>query len=98
LALQHLWCKRNDLHKVRIAKFASHWTKDTGPSWLIVDWIDDDACVFVEPERAAINSAARLLSSNNDATNDITLLYWHVRSRGLDCGYDKVANATVSGL
>src|SRR5690606_6004729 len=92
--LDHLRCKRNDLHELLIAKFTADRPEDTGAARLTVR-LKNDSGVLVEADVRAVSPARRLLRTNDNRLHDVALLHVAARNCVLDGGDNGVAETRV---
>src|SRR6478735_4026353 len=96
-SLQYFGSQRDDLHVVLGAKFARNRSEDTGADRLFLV-VDEDCCVGVETDDAAIRTTDVLGGANDNRLHHVTLLHTAARDRFLDRDDDNVADRSVLAL
>src|SRR2546428_7221479 len=89
-----LWCERNDLHELALAKLAGHRSEDARPHGLVL--IVDEYCrVVVELDVRPVAAAMFLHRPDDDRLHDRALLDGAVGRGFLDRGRDDIADPGV---
>src|SRR3984885_6690507 len=92
---KHLRGERDDAHEALVAQLAADGPEDAGPARLLLV-IDENGCVLVEADVAAVRPPLLLLGPHDDALDDVALLHGGTGDGVLDRGHEHVTDAGVA--
>src|SRR5580658_10582340 len=92
---EHLRGERDDAHEALVAQLAADGPEDAGPARLLLV-IDENGCVLVEADVAAVGTPLLLLRPHDDALDDVALLDGGAGDGVLDRGHEDVTDAGVA--
>src|ERR1700743_1599220 len=92
---EHLRCERHNAHEALVAQLAADGPENAGPARLLLV-VDENGCVLVEADVAAVGTTLFLLRPHDDALDDVTSFDRGTGDGVLDRGHEHVADAGVA--